>query len=284
LTREIKDSSAGLVAACLISIVPGYISRSVAGSYDNEGIAIFCMLLTYWLWVRSVKTGSMFWSAACALAYFYMVSSWGGYVFLINLIPLHVLALMISGRFSHKVYVAYSTVYILGTLLSMQISFVGFQPIQSSEHMAAFGVFGLCQLLAFYQFAQTKLSQEQFNVLFKFCVFSLGGVAGLAGIYLTITGSKYPKMDTKATIFVSINLNFLFKKFRHGLEDSTRFWIHRMPRITFRLLRRSVSINRPVGVRSFSICRFLLSCFQVSYRNFEHFTVFLVAERFFYWI
>jgi dolichyl-diphosphooligosaccharide--protein glycosyltransferase len=74
LTREIKDSSAGLVAACLISIVPGYISRSVAGSYDNEAIAIFCMLLTYWLWVRSVKTGSMFWSAACALAYFYMVT------------------------------------------------------------------------------------------------------------------------------------------------------------------------------------------------------------------
>ena len=38
------------------------------------------------------------------------VSSWGGYVFLINLIPLHVLALMITGRFSHRIYVAYSTV------------------------------------------------------------------------------------------------------------------------------------------------------------------------------
>lgn len=52
----------------------GYISRSVAGSYDNEGIAIFCMLLTYTLWIKSVKTGSLFWSTFCALAYFYMVS------------------------------------------------------------------------------------------------------------------------------------------------------------------------------------------------------------------
>lgn len=52
----------------------GYISRSVAGSYDNEGIAIFCMLLTYALWIKSVKTGSLFWSTLCALAYFYMVS------------------------------------------------------------------------------------------------------------------------------------------------------------------------------------------------------------------
>ena len=64
-----------------------------------------------------------------------MVSSWGGYVFLINLIPMHVFTLMICGRFNHRVYVAYSTVYCIGTILSMQISFVGFQPVQTSEHM-----------------------------------------------------------------------------------------------------------------------------------------------------
>ena len=56
-------------------------------------------------------------------------------MFLINLIPLHVLTLILTGRFSHRIYVAYSTVYTLGTILSMQIPFVGFQPIQSSEHM-----------------------------------------------------------------------------------------------------------------------------------------------------
>jgi dolichyl-diphosphooligosaccharide--protein glycosyltransferase len=37
-----------------------------------------------------VKTGNIYWAALCSLAYFYMVSSWGGYVFLINIIPLHV--------------------------------------------------------------------------------------------------------------------------------------------------------------------------------------------------
>ncbi len=63
-----------MVAAAMISIVPGYISRSVAGSYDNEGIAIFCMLFTYAMWIKSVKTGSVFWSVICSLAYFYMVS------------------------------------------------------------------------------------------------------------------------------------------------------------------------------------------------------------------
>jgi len=70
----VQDAGAGLVAAAMIAVVPGYISRSVAGSYDNEGIAIFCMLLTYAMWIKAVKTGSLFWSVLCALAYFYMVS------------------------------------------------------------------------------------------------------------------------------------------------------------------------------------------------------------------
>ena len=52
--------------------MPGYVSRSVAGSYDNEAVAIFAMVCTFWLWVKSVKTGSIFWSSLCALAYFYV--------------------------------------------------------------------------------------------------------------------------------------------------------------------------------------------------------------------
>lgn len=58
----------------LYFLVPGYISRSVAGSYDNEGIAIFALQFTYYLWIKSVKTGSVFWSVCAAISYFYMVS------------------------------------------------------------------------------------------------------------------------------------------------------------------------------------------------------------------
>uniref|UniRef100_A0AAQ5Z2L1 Dolichyl-diphosphooligosaccharide--protein glycosyltransferase subunit STT3A n=2 Tax=Amphiprion TaxID=80969 RepID=A0AAQ5Z2L1_AMPOC len=190
-TKELKDAGAGLLAAAMIAVVPGYISRSVAGSYDNEGIAIFCMLLTYYMWIKAVKTGSVYWSSMCALAYFYMVSSWGGYVFLINLIPLHVLVLMLTGRFSHRIYVAYCTVYCLGTILSMQISFVGFQPVQSSEHMAAFGVFGLCQIHAFVDYLRSKLNAQQFEVLFKSVISLVGFILLSAGAVLMLTVGLY---------------------------------------------------------------------------------------------
>lgn len=192
LTKELKDSGAGLVAAAMIAIVPGYISRSVAGSYDNEAIAIFCMLLTYYMWIKAVKTGSILWATMTALAYFYMVSSWGGYVFLINLIPIHVLTLMITGRFSHRIYVAYSTLYCVGTILSMQISFVGFQPVQSSEHMLALGVFGLCQLHSFIDYIRSKMSQEDFEVLFRALVVTAASISVAAFGILTITGKIAP--------------------------------------------------------------------------------------------
>lgn len=72
-----KDESAGLLAAAFIGIVPGYISRSVAGSYDNEAIAIFLLMFTFYCWIKALKTGSAFFGTLAGLFYFYMVAAWG---------------------------------------------------------------------------------------------------------------------------------------------------------------------------------------------------------------
>jgi dolichyl-diphosphooligosaccharide--protein glycosyltransferase len=76
--------SAALLAAAFIGIVPGYISRSVAGSYDNEAIAIFLLMFTFYLWIKAVKTGSATYGTLTALFYGWMVAAWGGYVFITN--------------------------------------------------------------------------------------------------------------------------------------------------------------------------------------------------------
>ncbi|XP_065882675.1 dolichyl-diphosphooligosaccharide--protein glycosyltransferase subunit STT3B-like [Dysidea avara] len=191
-TREVWNEKAGLLAACCIAIVPGYISRSVAGSYDNEGIAIFALMFTYFLWIRSVKTGSVFWSTLAALSYFYMVSAWGGYVFIINLIPLHVFVLLLMGRFSSRIYVAYTTFFLLGLVMSMQVPFVGFQPLRTSEHMAAAGVFSLLQVFAAVQFIQGYITGKQFRFLFAMFLVVSAGLVFLAVIVLTYAGYIAP--------------------------------------------------------------------------------------------
>jgi len=50
-----------------------------------------------------------------------MVAAWGGYVFIINLIPLYTLFLILIGRMDVKIYISYSVFYIIGTILSMQV-------------------------------------------------------------------------------------------------------------------------------------------------------------------
>ncbi|VDO04034.1 unnamed protein product [Rodentolepis nana] len=192
LTKELWNDRAGLFAACFLAIVPGYISRSVAGSYDNEGIAIFALLLTYFLWLRSVRTGHLLWSVLCALAYLYMVSAWGGYVFIINLIPLHAFVLCITGRYSSRLYVAYTSFYILGLILSMQVPFVGFQPVRTSEHMAAAGVFVLLQAAAFFQYLQTLAPSSKLRPLFTMGIVAIAGLVFLVVCVLTVAGVIAP--------------------------------------------------------------------------------------------
>ncbi|EIN06208.1 oligosaccharyl transferase STT3 subunit [Punctularia strigosozonata HHB-11173 SS5] len=187
-TKELKDESAGLLAAAFIGIVPGYISRSVAGSYDNEAIAIFILMFTFYLWIKALKLGSALYGTGAAIFYFYMVAAWGGYAFITNMIPLHALILILMGRFTSRLYVAYSSWYAIGTLASMQVPFVGFQPVRTSEHMAALGVFGLLQIIAFAQLVRSHLSSKQFQNLLLGSVIAAGILGTFAIVGLTYKG------------------------------------------------------------------------------------------------
>jgi dolichyl-diphosphooligosaccharide--protein glycosyltransferase len=191
-TKEMKDASAGLLAAAFIGIVPGYISRSVAGSYDNEAIAIFLLMFTFFCWIRALKLGSALYGTVAAVFYFYMVAAWGGYVFITNMIPLHALVLVLMGRFSDRLYVAYSSWYAIGTLASMQVPFVGFQPVSTSEHMGALGVFGLLQIIAFSQVVRSHVSSQQFQKLLSISLIFTGILGAFAFIFLTYKGAIAP--------------------------------------------------------------------------------------------
>lgn len=173
-----------------ILAILGYISRSVAGSFDNEGVAIFALITTFGLFVKSVNTGSIFWSTLACLSYFYMVNAWGGYIFIINLIPIYVFVLLITGRFSNRVYVAYSIFYVLGTLLAMQVRFVNFQAVQSSEHMAALGVFVLIQAVNFINWIRSHIPEKMFNRLFNLVITFVTFSAVAAIVIGSATGCK----------------------------------------------------------------------------------------------
>jgi len=132
--------------ALIMAIVPAHLLRSVGGGYDNESVATTAMQLTFWTWICTLSssntTRAAIMGAVSGLMYFYMAAAWGGYVFVINLIGLHALFVLLLRKlpFEH-LYFSYTSFYVVGTFLAMQIPVVGWTPLKSIEQLGPFGVF-----------------------------------------------------------------------------------------------------------------------------------------------
>eukprot|EP00878_Enallax_costatus_P018254 GHUV01019210.1.p1 GENE.GHUV01019210.1~~GHUV01019210.1.p1 ORF type:complete len:466 (+),score=111.46 GHUV01019210.1:220-1617(+) len=190
--KELKDTGTGLVAAALMAIVPGYISRSVAGSFDNEAVAIFALLLTFYLFVRATRLGTVSSAALAAFGYLYMAASWGAYVFISNLIPMYVLVMIAIRRYHRRLYVAYTTFWAIGGLLAMQVRFIGSNHVTSHE-LLAFNVVWLgLQAWELLMWLRARTTPAQFAQAITTAItvavsLVVGGV-----VLLTLTGKMTP--------------------------------------------------------------------------------------------
>ncbi|KAM7259128.1 hypothetical protein ACFE04_014869 [Oxalis oulophora] len=194
LTKEVKGAGAGLTAAALLAMVPSYISRSVAGSYDNEAVAIFALIFTFYLYIKTLNTGSLFYATLNAISYFYMVCSWGGYTFIINIIPMHVLLCIVTGRYSSRLYIAYAPLVVLGTLLAALVPVVGFNAVLTSEHFASFLVFIIIHVVAVVYYIKGILSPKMFKVAVTLVItVGLAVCCAVVGVLIALVASSPTK-------------------------------------------------------------------------------------------
>lgn len=105
------------------------------------------------------------------------------------MLPLHVFVLLLMGRYSQRLYVAYSSFYAIGTLASMQVPFVGFLPLLTSEHMSSLGVFGLLQIVAFVQLVRSHVPPQQFKILFRSALV-FGASLAIGGLWFMTKSGK----------------------------------------------------------------------------------------------
>lgn len=54
--------------------------------------------------------------------------------------------------------------------------------------LQALGVFGLCQILGGINYLRTKIIGDDFQVLFQFIIYLIGGLVAVVGGLLSITG------------------------------------------------------------------------------------------------
>jgi dolichyl-diphosphooligosaccharide---protein glycosyltransferase len=129
--------------------------------------------------MQTLNTGSLAWAAALAVAYGYMVLSWGGYTFIINLLPIHCLVSIFTGRLSARLYVAYAPIAVLGTLIAASVPVVGFNAVTTSEHFGSFLAFGVLHVALMVRYIKRVLPPRDFRVA-QAAVLAAGGAVGAA--------------------------------------------------------------------------------------------------------
>jgi dolichyl-diphosphooligosaccharide--protein glycosyltransferase len=150
-SRNPPALESAVFTACIMSIVPAHLLRSVGGGYDNESVATTAMQLTFLMWTVTCYAPERFsipLGVLTAIAYFYMVAAWGGYIFVINLVGIHAAFLIVFQTMPWtKLYKSYTSFYFIGTLLAMQVPVVNWAPLRSLEQLGPCGVFSGMQVL-----------------------------------------------------------------------------------------------------------------------------------------
>jgi len=142
-----RNADVAVASAAVMAISPAHLMRSIAGGYDNESIAVFAMVLTFYLYVRSLRSPTSGWlGVLTGLSYFFMVAAWGGYVFVLNLIALHGAVTVLIGRYTTQLHLGYTLFYVIGTVLAIQLPIVGWTPLKSMEQLSGLATFALLQL------------------------------------------------------------------------------------------------------------------------------------------
>jgi len=115
LTWEVSESSmAGLISAFIMSIIPAHIMRSSAGEFDNEAVAVSAFVLVLWLWARCIRTErSWVFGVPAGFAYAFAAATWGGYIFINNLIGLHAAFLVAIGKYNSGLHKAFTLYFII---------------------------------------------------------------------------------------------------------------------------------------------------------------------------
>jgi dolichyl-diphosphooligosaccharide--protein glycosyltransferase len=154
LGKEALDRKCGLIAAFFMAFNTGFMQRTTAGFFDNETIGVFTTLMTFYFFLRTIRTGRITDSVLGGLFLGYLTLSWGGYYFVFYLLPIIVGILILMKKYNTHVLVAYAG--IVGTALLIFSLYYNFDYNELFSSLNIGGIYIFLILLIFYHLIYTK--------------------------------------------------------------------------------------------------------------------------------
>jgi len=152
--KEALDRKCGLIAAFFMAFNTGFMQRTTAGFFDNETIGVFATLMTFYFFLRTIRTGRITDSVLGGLFLGYLTLSWGGYYFVFYLLPMIVGILILIKKYNTNVLIAYSG--IIGTALLIFSLYFGFNYNDLFTSLNVGGIFIFLILLLIYHLIYSK--------------------------------------------------------------------------------------------------------------------------------
>lgn len=158
LGKEIKNRSCGLIAAFFMAFSVGYMSRTMAGFFDNETIGVFSTIMCLLFFLKAIRTGKITFSILGGLFLGYLTLSWGGYIYTFLLIPIIVIITILTNKYNANVLIAYAGV--MGTGLLVSALYIKFSHNQLISDLETGAIFLFLILLVIFHFIYSKKKEN----------------------------------------------------------------------------------------------------------------------------
>ncbi len=115
--KEALDRRCGLIAAFFLAFNPGFMQRTTAGFFDNETIGVFATLMTFYFFIKTIRTGKIVHSFLGGLFLGYLALSWGGFNFVYLILPLVCGIMILLKKYTPNLLIAYIGIEGIGLLI-----------------------------------------------------------------------------------------------------------------------------------------------------------------------
>jgi len=211
LGREICSDEAGLLAALLLAINYSFISRSIAGFYDDESVAIPIIILSLFAYTRALKGTRYYvlWATISGLCLGYVAMTWGAYIYVANVLALHAILLFFIGKGDRNLSRSYMLLFVTSTIIIALTPKWGINYIRRLTYLVPWVALASSLLYEVETSVSPGLSKRIWHyyvgfisalVLGGVILLILGKAGGISGRYLSVLNpllrSKIPLVES----------------------------------------------------------------------------------------
>lgn len=163
LGKELANKRVGLLAAYFLAFDPGFMQRSIGGFFDNEALGNLFMLLAFYFFIRSLRTGSFTTSILGGLSLAGLYQTWGGSTYAIQLMALFVVILILMKKYSTRLLIAYAGLILPALSLAIMSPSLGPQTLTDfTAGVIPLGVLAMLIVMSIYQLHRDQITSLPF--------------------------------------------------------------------------------------------------------------------------